>query len=201
MKKIVFFVCFIFCLICQIFAGNKITSEVDVPYNDFLELKKECCLYHLYDMECSNDSVIPYFLYEYSPHLYNWSGIMIAIPIEETPRNKLKYRESSLAGPLRDTFFDILFDKNVLLANYDLYVYYVSVDQLTNVNDNGDSLILYTDTGEEYYDWTIKDDANASLFHYEEGKWKFIATVATENYKIKADFFARDLIKIRFDCK
>ncbi len=198
MKKVIIILYLMLVIVGQIFAQNQ--KHVDVPYNDFLNLKKECCIYHVFDFECVKDSVIPYFLYEYTTFYYeNWSGVMIAIPKID---DKIKYHKDAIRGDVLKNFYDILFDRDLLLANYNLYVYYLSLDQLTNVNDSGNIMLLTTDTGDEYYDWMEKDDAVAFVYYYENGEWKYYDTVATEgSSKFKAIDFAEELLEKRFECK
>lgn len=100
-------------------------------------------------------------------------------------------------------FYNILFDREKLLRNYDVFVFYVPENYLTNLNDSGDTLSIISDTTDEkIVYWMEKDDAVAFVYYYENGEWKYYDTVATEgSSKFKAIDFAEKLLGKRFECK
>ena len=64
------FVCFLtipLSFFYSVLAKNKNINEVgsNVPTDDFLNLRKECVYTLSRDFKCSDDSVIPFLLYEY----------------------------------------------------------------------------------------------------------------------------------------
>ncbi len=207
MNKFVCFLTVFFSVCYSVLAQNENTNEVgsNVPTNDFLNLRRECVYTLSRDFKCSDDSVIPFLLYEYfkersSGHM--WQGCLMAIPKNKPRDIKLKYDERFIEDDLLISFYDILFDREKLLMNYDLYVFYVPESQLTNLNDSGDTLTVISDIGEEIVYWMEKDDAVASVYHYEKGKWKYYDTVATEgSSRFKATDIAEELLEKRFECK
>ncbi len=175
MKKIIVFLLVFVGSFSQVLAQSQKKVDENVHTEDFLNMKKVCCLYHIgRNFKCSNGSIVPYLYYEYTVDLYKeWKGILIAVPKKEPLDLRIKYARNEIDGnsQMLQYFYNFLFNKEMLLNNYDLYVFYVPFDQLTNVNDTGDVMLLINDKGEEYYDWMEKEDAIASVYHYENEKW------------------------------
>lgn len=176
MKKIIVFLLVFVGSFSQVLAQSQKKVDENVPTEEFLNMKKVCCLYHIgRNFKCSNGSIVPYLYYEYTVDLYKeWEGILIAVPKKEPLDLRIKYARNEIDGnsQMLQYFYDFLFNKEMLLNNYDLYVFYVPFDQLTNVNDTGDVMILIDDNGNEIYDWMEKEDAVASVYHYEDEKWQ-----------------------------
>lgn len=175
MKKIIVFLLVFVGSFSQVLAQSQKKVDENVPTEEFLNMKNTCCLYHIgRNFKCANDSIVPYLYYEYTVDSYKeWEGILIAIPKKEPLDLRIKYARNEIDGnsEMLQYFYDFLFNKEKLLNNYDLYVFYVPFDQLTNVNDTGDVMILIDDNGNEIYDWMEKEDAVASVYHYENEKW------------------------------
>ncbi|MBR5210149.1 MAG: hypothetical protein IKV67_09890 [Paludibacteraceae bacterium] len=176
MKKIIVFLLVFVGSFSQVLAQSQQKVDENVHTEDFLNMKKVCCLYHIgRNFKCSNGSIVPYLYYEYTVDLYKeWEGILIAVPKKEPLDLRIKYARNEIDGnsQMLQYFYDFLFNKEMLLNNYDLYVFYVPFDQLTNVNDTGDVMLLIDDNGNEIYDWMKKEDAVASVYHYEDEKWQ-----------------------------
>ncbi|MEE1063039.1 MAG: hypothetical protein UH071_05175 [Paludibacteraceae bacterium] len=175
MKKIIVFLLVFVGSFSQVLAQSQKKVDENVPTEEFLNMKNTCCLYHIgRNFKCANDSIVPYLYYEYTVDLYKeWEGILIAVPKKEPLDLRIKYARNEIDGnsQMLQYFYDFLFNKEMLLNNYDLYVFYVPFDQLTNVNDTGSVMILIDDNGNEIYDWMEKEDAVASVYHYENEKW------------------------------
>lgn len=208
MNKFVCFLTISLSFFYSVLAQNKNINEVgsNVPTNDFLNLRKECVYTLSRDFKCSDDSVIPFLLYEYFKEIsldHMWQGCLMAIPKNKPRDIKLKYDEGIIQGNLLKYFYDILFDREKLLRNYDVYAFYVPENYLTNLNDSGDTLSVISDTtGEEIVYWMERDDAVAFVYYYENGEWKYYDTVATEgSSRFKATDIAEELLEKRFECK
>lgn len=175
MKKIIVFLLVFVGSFSQVLAQSQKKVDENVHTEEFLNMKNTCCLYHIgRNFKCANDSIVPYLYYEYTVDTYKeWEGILIAVPKKEPLDLRIKYSRKEIDGnrEMLQYFYDFLFNKEKLLSNYDLYVFYVPFDQLTNVNDTGDVMLLIDDNGNEYYDWMEKEDAVASVYHYENEKW------------------------------
>lgn len=208
MNKFVCFLTIFLSFFYSVLAQNENTNDVgsNVPTNDFLNLRKECVYTLSRDFKCSDDSVIPFLLYEYSEEIsldHMWQGCLMAIPKNKPRDIKLKYDEGIIQGNLLKYFYDILFDREKLLRNYDVYAFYVPENYLTNLNDSGDTLSVISDTtGEEIVYWMKRDDAVAFVYYYENGEWRYYDTVATEgSSRFKATDIAEELLEKRFECK
>lgn len=175
MNKSIVILLFFVAFFTQLFAQSQKKVDENLHTEEFLNMKNTCCLYHIgRNFKCSNDSIVPYLYYEYTVDSYKeWEGILIAVPKKEPLDLRIKYSRKEIDGnrEMLQYFYDFLFNKEMLLNNYDLYVFYVPFDQLTNVNDTGTVMILIDDNGNEIYDWMEKEDAVASVYHYENEKW------------------------------
>lgn len=168
-----------------------------VPFDDFFDLDRSCSYYLYRNFDLPNDSVVPYLLYEYDVYKYKtWKGVLLAIPKKESNKIKMVYSKYDFYPDTLRNFYKLLFDHNMLVSNFDLYVYYLPKDQLTNLDKEGEEVVFLTDDGLKEYDWSEKEDALALLYKYDKNIWTLIDSVLTEGHsKFRAFDFADELLR------